>query len=276
MTDLPAAREHKARDRTLVARTADAGRAIALRLPAVALFLLVWTFAASRLANPVLLPTPWRVFDEIVLLTRDGEMARHVAASLSRLALGFGAAVLAGLATGLAVGLSRHAGRMIDPLIELTRPISAIAWIPLALYIFGIGDTLPTFIIAYAAFFPIVLNTAAGVAGVDPTLVRAARTLGVRWPTIVCQVIAPASLPRILTGVRLGVTGAFLALIAAEIVGAPEGLGFAIQWYGGALDTPSMLAIIVVVSALGFLADALIRTLQRRLTPWAIAIAEER
>jgi ABC-type nitrate/sulfonate/bicarbonate transport system permease component len=141
---------------------------------------------------------------------------------------------------------------------------------------FGIGNVLPTFIIAYAAFFPIVLNTVAGVKQTDRTLVAAAQTMGVSWHVIIFQVVIPSSLPRVLTGVRLGGTNAVLALIAAELVGAPEGLGFAIQWYGGILDTPSMLAFIVAVSALGFGLDVLLRVLQRHVTPWATGIGETR
>lgn len=244
-------------------------RFVLLRLSTLAVFVLLWHLAATRLANPVLLPTPYRVLQEIYFLGESGDLALHVTASMSRLVFGFGAAILFGITLGLLLGFGRRAERLVDPLIELMRPISAIAWIPMALYIFGIGNTLPIFIIAYAAFFPIALNTAAGVKGVDLLLIRAARTMGLRWPEIVRHVILPASLPSILTGVRLGASSSFLALIAAELIGAPAGLGFAIQWFGGILDTPSMMAIIVVVSALGLAADILLRMLQLRLTPWA-------
>lgn len=246
-------------------------RSLVLRLAALLAFLLIWHLAALRLGNYVLLPTPYRVAQEIYYLGESGDLGMHVRASLARLLLGFGAATLAGIGLGVALGLGRRLERVVEPVLELVRPISAIAWIPMALYIFGIGDTLPIFIIAYAAFFPILLNTVAGVKGVEPQLVRAARTMGVRRSNIVLHVILPASVPSILTGVRLGASSAFLALIAAELIGAPAGLGFAIQWYGGILDTPSMMAIIVVVSLLGFLSDISLRLMQRRLTPWAPA-----
>jgi ABC-type nitrate/sulfonate/bicarbonate transport system permease component len=239
-------------------------------------FIFVWHLAAVRFANPVLLPTPWRVAEELLLAARAGELGVHAIASLARLAVGFGVALVLGVALGLAIGLSRQAERLIDPAIELIRPISAIAWIPIALFMFGIGDVLPAFIIAYAAFFPIVLNTIAGVRGTDRNLVSAALTMGLRPPSMIGFVVLPSSLPRILTGVRLGATASVLALIASELVGAPEGLGFAIQWFGGILDTPSMLAYIAAVSALGFLADILLRALQRRVTPWATDVKEAR
>jgi ABC-type nitrate/sulfonate/bicarbonate transport system permease component len=201
-------------------------------------------------------------------------MATHVFASLSRLLVGYFAALGTGICFGMLIGLNARSERLIDPLLELIRPISAIAWIPLGLYIFGIGDTLPAFIIAYAAFFPILLNTVSGVKGADRVLIRAALTMGVRWPSIILHVILPGSLPRLLTGIRLGATSAVLALIAAELVGAPAGLGFAIQWFGGILDTPSMLAFVVVVSGLGLVLDVLLRSLQRVLTPWDSASRE--
>jgi ABC-type nitrate/sulfonate/bicarbonate transport system permease component len=249
-------------------------RSIVARSAALLIFLAIWHLAALRFANPVLLPTPARVIDEIIELSRSGEMATHAFASLSRLLVGYLAALVAGICLGTLIGLNRRSERLIDPLLELIRPISAIAWIPLGLYIFGIGDTLPVFIIAYAAFFPILLNTVSGVKGADRVLIRAALTMGVRWPSIILHVILPGSLPRILTGIRLGATSAVLALIAAELVGAPAGLGFAIQWFGGILDTPSMLAFIVVVSALGLVLDGLLRSLQRILTPWDSAVRE--
>jgi ABC-type nitrate/sulfonate/bicarbonate transport system permease component len=252
------------------------GRNLVARSSALLVFLVIWHIAALRFANPVLLPTPARVMDEIVLLARSGELGTHALASVSRLLVGYLAAFVSGIGLGILIGLSPRSERLIDPLLELVRPISAIAWIPLGLYFFGIGDILPAFIIAYAAFFPILLNTVSGVKGADRTLILAALTMGVPWPSIVRHVILPGSLPRVLTGVRLGATSAILALIAAELVGAPAGLGFAIQWFGGILDTPSMLAFIVVVSALGFVSDILLRALQRVLTPWDSGSREAR
>src|SRR3954471_3819149 len=113
----------------LLRTAATAGRSLILGVPTLILFLLAWTLASSRFANPVLLPAPSRVLEEIVLLTRDGEMTRHISASMSRLALGLCVAIVGGIGTGVAIGLNRHFRRAVDPLIELARPISAIAWI---------------------------------------------------------------------------------------------------------------------------------------------------
>ena len=168
---------------------------------------------------------------------------------------------------------ARHAKAMIDPVVELVRPIPGIAWIPIGLFFLGIGNSLPIFIIAYVAFFPIVLNTVEGVSATDMVLVRAARTMGVSNSVVIWRVVLPGSVPKILTGIRISAAGAWMALIAAELIGAPSGLGFAIQWYGSLFETPSMLAVIIAVSLLGFCSDIALRVIQRRLTPWSTGLA---
>ena len=149
------------------------------------------------------------------------------------------------------------------------RPISGIAWIPLGLFIFGIGDTLPVFIMVYVAFFPLLLNTVAGVRQVDGKLVAAARTMGVSRPAMLRHVIVPAALPTVMVGLRLAFAGAWAAIVAAELIGAPSGLGFAIEWNRQLLMTPKVFAFILVIGVVGYLCDVALRTLQRRLTPWA-------
>jgi len=167
------------------------------------------------------------------------------------------------------MGLSRNVFVMVDPLIELLRPISGIAWIPLGMFILGVGEALPTAIMFYGAFFPIVINTVVGVRSVNPGLVQAARVLGVGRAHIVRHVIWPAALPNILVGARLGAGAGWMAMVAAELIGAPSGLGFAVEWYRELLMTPSVLAFVFLIGLLGYLFDRLLRWLQRVLTPWA-------
>ena len=119
------------------------------------------------------------------------------------------------------------------------------------------------------AFFPILLNTIAGVRGVDRKLVQAARTMGVGRAAMVRHVIAPAALPMVMVGVRLAFAGAWAAIIAAELIGSPEGLGFAVEWYRQLLMTPKVFAYMVAIGIVGYLGDLALRALQRRLTPWA-------
>ncbi len=124
----------------------------------------------------------------------------------------------------------------------------------------------------YAAFFPLLLNTIAGVRDVDPRLVAAARTMGVRHSAILLHVLAPAAVPTIVVGLRLAVASGWTAIVAAELIGADSGVGFAIEWYRELLMTPKVLAFIAVIGMIGYGADLVIRMLQRRLTPWTAAM----
>jgi ABC-type nitrate/sulfonate/bicarbonate transport system permease component len=168
------------------------------------------------------------------------------------------------------MGLCRVAEDVIDPTIEMLRPISGIAWIPLALFIVGIGNTLPVFIMTYAAFFPLLLGTVAGVRHVDHRLVDAARTMGVPRRTIVTRVVVPAALPALLVALRLGVASGWTAVVAAELIGAPSGLGYAVEWYRELLMTPQVMSFIAMIGLLGYLCDRAVRALAERFTPWAV------
>lgn len=240
---------------------------IALR--SFAIFGALWWAAHTWNANPLQLPSPLRVADAIWELMKSGEILEHATISTSRLAIALVIATLLAVPLGFAMGLSRTLDAYVDPLVELLRPISGIAWIPLGLFIFGIGDTLPVFIMVYVAFFPLLLNTVAGVRQVDPKLVAAARTMGIHPQALLRHVIVPAALPTVMVGFRLAFAGAWAAIVAAELIGAPSGLGFAIEWNRQLLMTPKVFAFIVVIGVVGYLCDVLLRALQRRLTPWS-------
>lgn len=244
----------------------------ALALSAVVAFLAIWHLSALSFENPVVLPSPLAVAQAVLREGTSGELLGHAAFSTGRLLIAFGIAGVIGVALGLVIGASWLAEDILDPLVELIRPISGIAWIPLGLYIFGIGHTLPIFIMFYVAVFPFILNTANGVRNVDPLLLRAARTMGLPREAVLRQVVVPSIVPSLLTGARLGAGGAWLGLVAAEFIGAPTGLGYAIQLNATLLRTADMLAYIVTVGFLGFTTDWVLRALQRRLTPWASGV----
>lgn len=238
-------------------------------LRSFSIFVALWYLAFLWNANPLQLPSPVRVFNALVDLSSSGEVLQHAAISSGRLAVALAIALVLAVPLGFVMGLSEKANAYVDPLVELLRPISGIAWIPLALFIFGVGDTLPVFIMVYVAFFPILLNTIAGVRQVDRKLVAAARTMGVRRGAMLRHVIVPAALPTMMVGFRLGFAGAWAAIVAAELIGSPSGLGFAIEWYRQLLMTPKVFAFIAVIGVVGFSCDLALRSLQRRLTPWA-------
>lgn len=261
-----APRAARAAAATLVARSSRLRWLVALRT--FAIFLLVWHGLSVWNGNPLQLPSPLRVAAALADLARSGELLDHALVSVTRLVASLAIAVLLAVPLGFLMGLSREADALIDPMVELLRPISGIAWIPLGLFIFGIGDTLPVFIMVYVASFPLLLNTIAGVRGVDRRLVQAARTMGIGRRAMLLHVVAPAALPTVMVGLRLAFAGAWAAIIAAELIGAPSGLGFAIEWYRQLLMSPKVFGFIAAIGLVGYLCDLGLRALQRRLTPW--------
>jgi ABC-type nitrate/sulfonate/bicarbonate transport system permease component len=234
-----------------------------------AAFIALWYALHLLNGNPIQLPSPWRVANAIWQLALSGELFEHAGISTLRLFIALIVATLVAVPLGFVMGRHPLADRIIDPLVELLRPISGIAWIPLGLFIFGVGDVLPVFIMVYVAFFPLLLNTVAGVRNVDQKLVNAANTMGIHgWP-LMRYVIVPAALPTIMVGFRLAFAGAWAAVIAAELIGAPSGLGFAIEWYRQLLMSPKVFAFIVLIGLVGYLCDVALRALQHKLTPWA-------
>lgn len=237
-------------------------------LRSFAAFGLLWWAAYLWNANPLQLPSPQAVGQALWSLAAGGELLEHAGISATRLVGALVIAIALAVPLGFWMGSSRAAEAAIDPLVELLRPISGIAWLPLALFIFGIGNTLPVFIMVYVAFFPILLNTVAGVRQVDRRLLQAAATMGVGRAALLRQVILPSALPHVMVGIRLAFAASWAAIVAAELIGAPSGLGFAIEWYRQLLMTPKVFGFIAVIGVVGYLCDVALRSLQRRLTPW--------
>jgi len=234
------------------------------------ILLVIWQCASLWTGNPLLLPSPVGVVDALVDLLRSGELFDQASVSIARLMISLVVAMVLAIPLGLLMGLLPLVGEIIDPVIELLRPISGIAWIPLALFTFGIGGTLPIFIMSYAAFFPLLFNTIAGVRSVDARLVSAARSMGLRRSAIVLHVVLPASLPSVIVGLRLAIASGWTAIVAAELIGADSGVGFAIEWYRELLMSAKVLAFIVVIGLIGYSANLTITAVHRRLTPWAV------
>ncbi len=271
---------------TLTNKTASAGSAAApaagfhlpgllssrrlwVSLRSFAVFFALWWLLHLWNANPLQLPSPLKVLQALWNLLREGEIAAHASVSTLRMLLALALAIGVAVPLGFLMGLSRRAEEMIDPLVEILRPISGIAWLPLALFIFGVGDTLPVCIMFYVGFFPILLNTVAGVRQTDARLLAAARTMGVGRRALLVHVLVPSALPTIMVGIRLAFAASWAAIVAAELIGAPSGLGFAIEWYRQLLMTPKVFAFILAIGVVGYLCDLGLRALQRRLTPWA-------
>jgi ABC-type nitrate/sulfonate/bicarbonate transport system permease component len=238
-------------------------------------FLAAWEIAA-RLVIPgaaAALPPPSQVLADGWRVLGSGDLFAHIGKSLWRVLGGCAAAALAGLPIGVGIGLSSLVEDAVDPVVEFLRPIPPIAWIPLGILWFGIGDVQNMFIIFLGAVFPIVLNTIAGVRGIDRTLVWGALTLGGGRRHIVREIVLPGALPLILTGLRIGLGVGWMALVAAELVAARSGLGFMIQSARYAALTERVIVGMVVIGLLGLLMDVAMRWVERRLTPWHAPVA---
>jgi len=249
------------------------GRALALRLGAIAAFLALWSILSGavvvlKLFNPIFLPGPWLVLGNVLDMAVRGSLWVHVAATLERVALGFGAGAALGVGLGLAAGHFTPIRHVVEPLVELLRPIPPLAMLPMFIVWVGIGETSKVGFITYATFFPIFLTTITGVRQIDPLLLRAAQSLGARGVGLFTRVILPAALPDILTGLRLGVALAFFVIVISEFIGAEHGLGYLINDGRNFFLVPQMLGAAVVLGLLGYGGNGLVRLLERRLTRW--------
>ena len=249
------------------------GRALALRVAAIVAFLALWSLLSGavvvlKLFNPIFLPGPWLVLGSVLDMAVRGTLWIHLAATLERVAMGFGVGATLGVALGLAAGQLTPVRNVIEPLVELLRPIPPLAMLPMFIVWVGIGEASKIGFITYATFFPIFLTTVTGVRQIDPLLVRAAQSLGARGVALFTRVILPAALPDILTGLRLGVALAFFVIVISEFIGAEHGLGYLINDGRNFFLVPQMLGAAVVLGLLGYAGNGLVRLLERRLTRW--------
>jgi ABC-type nitrate/sulfonate/bicarbonate transport system permease component len=245
-----------------------------LRVTSIALFFAVWYAAALlnayvfKVFNPLLLPAPHTVLLAGIEMVRSGELQRDILASLSRVVQGFVLAALIGVAVGTAVGRSRRLEYLVEPTIELLRPIPPLAFLPMMVLWFGIGETSKVAFIAYAAFFPIFTTTVEGIKYVDPLLIRAAASLGASERDLFRYVVLPAALPNIITGLRIGFGLSFFVIVAAEFIAADSGLGFLINDARTFFLVANMLLGAAVIGAIGFIFNVLLRRLEAWLLRW--------
>lgn len=234
-------------------------------LPVVVLagVLLLWD-GAVRLAGSNLFPKPLDVANGLVELLQQGLLVKYVVASLFRVTWGFLLAVLVGVPLGLVLGWYRTAHTAFNPLIQALRPISPIAWIPVAILWFGVSDAAPIFLIFLASVFPITVSAAAAVQSVPTVHLRAARNFGLTgWP-LFRRVILPATMPQILTGLRIALGVAWLVVVAAEMIAVNSGLGYLIidaRNAGKRYDL--VVAGMVLIGLIGWLLDLLMRQVER-------------
>ncbi|WP_114193071.1 taurine ABC transporter permease TauC [Edaphovirga cremea] len=232
-----------------------------------------WGVTELKLIAPLFLPAPQQVLHQLLVIASpqgfmDATLWQHLTASLARIVIALLAAVIIGIPVGIAMGLNDTVRGILDPLIEIYRPVPPLAYLPLMVIWFGIGETSKILLIYLAIFAPVTLSAVAGVRSVAQVRVRAARALGAsRWQ-VLRYVVLPSALPEILTGIRIGLGVGWSTLVAAELIAATQGLGFMVQSAGEFLATDVVIAGISVIAIIAFGLELGLRALQRRLTPW--------
>ena len=246
---------------------------LALSLACVLVLFAAWyAVTALRWIEPLFLPPPQAVWTKLISVGGEGFMDatlwQHAAASLARVTLALAAALATAIPLGLWMGLSPGARGVFDPLIEFYRPVPPLAYLPLIVIWFGIGEPSKVLLIALAIFAPVVIATATGVRGTDETRLRAAQSFGANRWQLLRHVVLPSALPDILTGVRVGLGVGWSTLVAAELVAATRGLGFMVQSAAQFLNTDIVVLGIFVIALIAFGLELGLRALQRRLVPW--------
>ena len=234
-------------------------KSLGLYLVGFASLFAIWHVAATWIIPSVLFPAPKAVILKAIELAQDGTLWEQTSASLARIAGGFAGGSLIGIPLGLAIGSFPVVRRLLEPYTEFLRFIPATAMITVAVIWFGIGEGSKIFLIIYTTVFIVIINTAAGVSAVAPNKIRAARSLGAGSAQVFFFVALPATVPFILTGMRLAMANSFVTIIAAELVAANNGLGRMIWDSRMYMLVDQIFVALLVLGLLGFTADRLFR-----------------
>ncbi len=234
-------------------------------LPSVAVIVLliaVWWVVVVATGSAIF-PTPWQVVTGTIELIEDGTLWEHIGASLLRVSTGFLLAVAFAVPLGLWMGWVRGAFKTLNPIFQILRPISPIAWIPIAILWFGVGNASPIFLIFISSVFPMIVQTSAGVHTIERRYLWAAENFGVSRTTLFSQVVIPAVLPQIIVGMRIGLGVAWLVVVAAEMIALRSGLGYLIidsRNAGNRYDL--VIAGMIIIGLIGLMLDGVMRLLE--------------
>jgi NitT/TauT family transport system permease protein len=228
----------------------------------IAALLLLWHVAAER-QTVHLLPTPWQVLLGLLELGRSGLLLKHIVASLFRVTWGFTLAAVLAIPLGLFLGWFRRGQLALNPLIQIFRPISPLAWIPISILWFGVGDLAAIFLIFLASFLPLLVTSMNAVSGIAPVYISAGRNFGLSHAQLVYRVLYPAAMPQLIIGLRITLGIAWLVVVAAEMIAVNSGLGFLIvdaRNAGNRYDL--VVAGMVAIGIIGLLLDMGMRSIE--------------
>jgi NitT/TauT family transport system permease protein len=247
-------------------------RQVAPSLIVITLLLATWWIVVV-LTGSVIFPTPWEVVTGTVELIENGTLWAHIGASLFRVACGFSLAVAFAVPLGLWMGWVNGAYTTLNPLFQMLRPISPIAWIPITILWFGVGNASPIFLIFISSVFPMIVQTTVGVHTIERRYLRAAENFGVSRYTLFRQVVIPAVLPQILVGMRIGLGVAWLVVVAAEMIALRAGLGYLIMDSRNAGNRYDLvIASMIIIGLIGLMLDGGMRLLEgHKLVRWRYA-----
>jgi ABC-type nitrate/sulfonate/bicarbonate transport system permease component len=225
---------------------------------------LLWHWSVGTLFNPALVPTPEQTLAKAWRMMLTGELFMHIAVSMRRVLVGYVIGCFVGIVVGALIGRVRIVRELADPILELIRPISPVAIVPLAMLWFGIGELSKFFVIVYATVIIVLLNTAAGVSRTPVTRIRAARCLGASEYEAFVKIILPSAVPYVLTGMRVALGFSFMGIVAAELIGASEGLGFLIMNSQMLLQTDQLFVGLLALGVVGLIVDRIFRAVLAR------------
>lgn len=239
------------------------------RVLLIVVILSFWeTLSRMHLLNQLILPAPSTIFITFTHMSLSGELLIDIISSLKRVLIGFAIALFIGIPLGLFLGINKQAKSIVSPFINFFRPIPPIAWIPLAILWFGVGDHLSYFITMIAAFFPIFLNTLTGAENVSREHLDVARCFGANKFMVLFHVIIPSSLPHILSGIRVGIGFSWMAVVAAEIVTSFSGLGYLITVGQQMLRLDQVIVGMIAIGLMGLLMDNSLVLIKNKFVKW--------
>lgn len=239
------------------------------RIASVMTLLALWQFASeARLAPAFLLPAPTDIVLEAYDQLRSGALQQHILSSMTRMLAGFGLALGTGVVFGGLMGWFRWIDDIVDPIVELVRPVSPLALLPLSILWLGIGQASKIFTIWYGCFFPILLNTYSGVRSVPQSSIEAAKIMGAAPDEMLFRVVFFHSLPMVLTGARISFAVGMIVIVAAEMIASQSGLGYMILTAQQTFQTPELFVGIVTIAIIGFIGDRILRSIRGLVCPW--------